>query len=47
MTLDEAEVRIAVLEDEVAALRREAESLREQLRALASLVADRVPALDV
>lgn len=47
MTLDEAEVRIAVLEDEVAALRREAESLREQLRALASLVAERVPALDV
>jgi hypothetical protein len=43
MTLEEAEVRIVVLEDEVAALRREAERLREEVRALASLFSERVP----
>lgn len=47
MTLDEAEVRIAVLEDEVGALRREAETLREEVRALASVIAERVPVPDV
>lgn len=47
MTLDEAEVRIAVIEDEIAALRREAETLREEVRALASVIAERVPVPDV
>jgi len=43
MTLDEAEVRIAALEDEVAALKREAEFLREEVRALAGVVGERLP----
>lgn len=47
MTIDEAEVRIAALEDETAALRLETERLREELRALASVVAGRVPVVDV
>jgi hypothetical protein len=43
MTLEEAEVRIAALEDEVAAQRREAEMLREEVRALASVINERLP----
>jgi hypothetical protein len=39
--LGDAEVRIAQLEEDVAALAREVESLREDLRALAAAVGER------